>query len=56
MHGNRRAAASYLGRDAEARLVHDLREDRLIALGVVQRIDEGKVIGYVAFSPVAVEG
>ena len=44
------------GRDAEAQLVHDLREDGLITLGVVATDDEGQVIGYVAFSPVAVEG
>ena len=40
------------GRDAEAQLVHDLREDGLITLGVVATDDEGQVIGYVAFSPV----
>jgi putative acetyltransferase len=44
------------GGDAEAQLVHDLREDGLITLGVVATDDEGQVIGYVAFSPVAVEG
>lgn len=38
------------GRDAEAQLVHDLREDGLITLGVVATDDEGQVIGYVAFS------
>ena len=35
------------GRDAEAQLVHDLREDGLITLGVVATDDEGQVIGYV---------
>ena len=44
------------GSDAEAQLVHDLREDGLITLGVVATEDEGQVIGYVAFSPVSVEG
>jgi putative acetyltransferase len=43
------------GSDAEAQLVHDLREDGLITLGVVATDDEGQV-GYVAFSPVSVEG
>ena len=33
------------GRDAEAQLVHDLREDGLITLGVVATDDEGQVIG-----------
>jgi putative acetyltransferase len=32
------------GRDAEAQLVHDLREDGLITLGVVATDDEGQVI------------
>uniref|UniRef100_A0A8H9YNK0 Uncharacterized N-acetyltransferase YhbS n=1 Tax=Pseudomonas tritici TaxID=2745518 RepID=A0A8H9YNK0_9PSED len=40
----------------EARLVHDLREDGLITLGLVATDDEGQVVGYVAFSPVAVQG
>ena len=44
------------GSDAEAQLVHDLREDGLITLGVVATDDEGQVIGYAAFSPVSVEG
>ena len=44
------------GSDAEADLVHSLREDGLITLGVVATDDEGQVIGYVAFSPVSVEG
>lgn len=42
--------------DAEADLVHSLREDGLITLGVVATDDEGQVVGYVAFSPVSVEG
>ena len=44
------------GSDAEAQLVHSLREDGLITLGVVATDDEGQVVGYAAFSPVAVEG
>ena len=48
----RRAFAS----DAEAQLVHDLREDGLITLGLVATDDEGQVVGYVAFSPVTVQG
>ncbi len=48
----RRAFAS----DAEAQLVHDLREDGLITLGLVATDDEGQVVGYVAFSPVIVQG
>jgi len=42
--------------EAEATLVHDLREDGLITLGFVATDDEGQVIGYVAFSPVSVAG
>ena len=42
--------------DAEAQLVHDLREDGLITLGLVATDDEGQVVGYVAFSPVIVSG
>lgn len=42
--------------DAEAKLIHDLREDGLLTLGLVATDDEGQVIGYVAFSPVDVEG
>lgn len=42
--------------DGEADLVHSLREDGLITLGVVATDDEGQVVGYVAFSPVSVEG
>lgn len=40
----------------EAELVHQLREDGLITLGVVATDDEGGVIGYAAFSPVMVNG
>lgn len=36
--------------DAEAKLVHDLREDGFLTLGLVATDDEGQVIGYVAFS------
>ncbi len=36
------------GSDAEAKLVHDLREDGLITLGLVATDDEGQVVGYVA--------
>jgi putative acetyltransferase len=42
--------------DGEADLVHSLREDGLITLGLVATDDEGQVVGYVAFSPVSVEG
>ena len=42
--------------DAEAKLVHDLREDGFLTLGLVATDDEGQVIGYVAFSPVDVQG
>lgn len=42
--------------EREATLVHDLREDGLITLGLVATDDEGQVVGYVAFSPVAVQG
>lgn len=38
--------------DAEAKLVHDLREDGFLTLGLVATDDEGQVIGCVAFSPV----
>jgi len=38
--------------DAEAKLVHDLREDGFLTLGLVATDDEGQVVGYVAFSPV----
>jgi putative acetyltransferase len=41
--------------EGEAELVKALREDGL-TLGLVATDDEGQVIGYVAFSPVAVEG
>ncbi|MBJ3815327.1 N-acetyltransferase [Shimwellia pseudoproteus] len=42
--------------EGEARLVHDLREDGLLTLGVVATDDDGQVIGYAAFSPVSVAG
>lgn len=42
--------------DAEAKLVHDLREDGFLTLGLVATDDEGQVIGYVAFSLVDVQG
>lgn len=42
--------------EAEATLVHDLREEGLITLGFVATDDEGQVVGYVAFSPVSVAG
>ncbi|MEB6380783.1 N-acetyltransferase [Leclercia adecarboxylata] len=42
--------------EGEAQLVRDLREDGLITLGLVATDDEGQVIGYVAFSPVTVQG
>ncbi|PHM71098.1 GNAT family N-acetyltransferase [Xenorhabdus sp. KJ12.1] len=41
---------------AEAELVHKLREDGLLTLGVVATDDEGHVIGYVGFTPVDVNG
>lgn len=41
---------------AEAELVHQLREDGLLTLGVVATDDEGQVMGYAAFSPVTVNG
>ncbi|MCE1782271.1 N-acetyltransferase, partial [Enterobacter hormaechei] len=41
---------------AEAELVQQLREDGLLTLGVVATDDEGQVIGYVAFSPVDING
>lgn len=44
------------GRDDEADLVQQLREDGLLTLGVVATDDEGGVVGYAAFSPVDVDG
>ncbi|WP_409160378.1 GNAT family N-acetyltransferase [Pectobacterium sp. B2J-2] len=41
---------------AEADLVHQLREDGLLTLGVVATDDEGGVVGYAAFSPVLIDG
>jgi len=40
----------------EAELVRALREDGLLTLGLVATDDEGQVVGYVAFSPVTVNG
>ncbi|WP_313668077.1 N-acetyltransferase [Atlantibacter sp.] len=40
----------------EADLIHDLREDGMLTLGLVATDDEGQVVGYVAFSPVSVQG
>lgn len=42
--------------EAESDLVHHLREDGLITLGVVATDDYGGVIGYAAFSPVMING
>lgn len=36
--------------------MHDLREDGFLTLGLVATDDEGQVVGYVAFSPVDVQG
>lgn len=44
------------GSEGEARLIHDLREDGMLTLGVVATDDEGQVIGYAAFSPVTIDG
>lgn len=44
------------GRDEEADLVQQLREDGLLTLGIVATDDEGGVVGYAAFSPVDVAG
>ncbi|KAA9002730.1 N-acetyltransferase [Affinibrenneria salicis] len=41
---------------AEADLVHHLREDGLLTLGIVATDDEGGVVGYAAFSPVLLAG
>ncbi|MDE9554027.1 N-acetyltransferase [Xenorhabdus bovienii] len=41
---------------AEAELVHRLREDGLLTLGIVATDDKGHVIGYVGFTPVDVNG
>ncbi|EQC01576.1 N-acetyltransferase [Photorhabdus temperata] len=41
---------------AEAELVQQLREDGLLTLGMVATDEEGQVIGYVAFSPVDING
>lgn len=42
--------------EAEAVLIHHLREGGLLTLGVVVTDDEGQVVGYAAFSPVTIEG
>lgn len=42
--------------DDEAELVQQLREDGLLTLGIVATDDEGRVVGYAAFSPVEVGG
>lgn len=42
--------------EAEANLIHDLREEGQITLGLVATNDDGEIMGYAAFSPVAVEG
>ncbi|PVZ89037.1 GNAT family N-acetyltransferase [Serratia sp. S1B] len=44
------------GRDDEADLVQQLREDGLLTLGVVATDEQGGVVGYAAFSPVDVAG
>ncbi|WON77336.1 N-acetyltransferase [Serratia sp. UGAL515B_01] len=44
------------GRDDEAELVQQLREDGLLTLGIVATDDQGGVVGYAAFSPVDVAG
>ncbi|MFZ4833900.1 GNAT family N-acetyltransferase [Rouxiella sp. Mn2063] len=44
------------GRDDEADLVQQLREDGLLTLGIVATDDEGGVVGYAAFTPVYVQG
>ncbi len=44
------------GRDDEAELVQQLREDGLLTLGIVATDEEGGVVGYAAFSPVDVAG
>ncbi|VXD06227.1 putative acyltransferase with acyl-CoA N-acyltransferase domain [Enterobacterales bacterium 8AC] len=44
------------GRDDEADLVQQLREDGLLTLGIVATDDQGGVVGYTAFSPVDVAG
>nr|WP_113865810.1 N-acetyltransferase [Brenneria salicis]NMN92788.1 putative acetyltransferase [Brenneria salicis ATCC 15712 = DSM 30166]RBP63766.1 putative acetyltransferase [Brenneria salicis ATCC 15712 = DSM 30166]RLM31050.1 GNAT family N-acetyltransferase [Brenneria salicis ATCC 15712 = DSM 30166] len=41
---------------AEADLVHQLREDGQLTLGIVATDDEGGVVGYAAFSPVLIDG
>ncbi|OTA17927.1 acetyltransferase [Xenorhabdus vietnamensis] len=41
---------------AEAELIHQLREDGLLTLGIVATDDEGHVIGYAGFAPVDING
>ncbi|WP_075183015.1 GNAT family N-acetyltransferase [Pantoea sp. 1.19] len=41
---------------AEAGLVRQLREDGLLTLGMVAVDDDGQVLGYVAYSPVSING
>ncbi|BET98380.1 GNAT family N-acetyltransferase [Xenorhabdus taiwanensis] len=41
---------------AEAELIHQLREDSLLTLGIVATDDEGHVIGYAGFAPVDING
>ncbi|PIJ51012.1 GNAT family N-acetyltransferase [Erwinia sp. OLTSP20] len=40
----------------EAQLVHQLREDGLLTLGMVATDEEGQVLGYAAFSPLTLRG
>lgn len=47
---------SVFSSSAEADLIHQLREDGLLTLGVVATDDDGVVMGYVAFSPVTIAG
>lgn len=42
--------------EGEATLIRGLREDGQLTLGLVAIDDEGQIVGYVAFSPVSVEG
>lgn len=42
--------------DMEAKLVHQLRENGLLTLGMVATDDEGNVFGYTAFSPAYIAG
>lgn len=51
-----RLLRSVFQHDDEAELVHQLRRDGLLTLGVVATDDEGGIVGYVAFSPVDIDG